>query len=243
MDRKLLYVIGIGYRPLNGIASSAVLSARRIFSSKRLYDVFRRYDEFERVKPNIVIMNTLEETLAAIREYLLAPPDEKGGDDHTVFLADGDPMFYGPGIRMVEDFGAENVVVLPDLSSMQVAFSRIGVPWGSAFLLSLHGGPDPNRRRELEHEIDEVPALLLERRKLGILTDRVNTPAAIAKALRESGLFDRIRKEGLSFYVCERLGYTNERVMKRDPEEIISMDIAYPNVVILMLTAADGKRP
>lgn len=241
MDRKLLYVIGIGYRPLNRIASSAVLSARRIFSSQRLYDVFSRYDEFERVKANIVIFNSLEETIGAIREYLSAPPDEKGRDDHPVFLADGDPMFYGPGIRMVEEFGAENVIVLPDLSSMQVAFSRIGEPWGRAFLLSLHGGPDPDRRRALEHEIEEVPALLLEHRKLGIITDRVNTPSAIARVLTGSALFDRIRNEALSFYVCERLGYTDERIMLIDPEKSLQREFAHPNVVILLLKSPRRK--
>jgi len=242
MERKL-FVIGIGYRPLNKIASSAVLSSSRIFSSQRLYDVFSRYDEFERVKDNITIFNSLEETLAALRECISTPDDRDAAHDHPVLLADGDPMFYGPGIRTVEEFGAENVIVLPDLSSMQVAFSRIGVPWGSAFLISLHGGPDPSNRRKLEHEPDELPGLLLEHKKIGILTDKVNDPSLIARVLIHSEQYDRIKQEGLAFYVCERLGYTEEKVILSDPKEIARSEFVQPNVVVLLLREPKRERP
>jgi precorrin-6B methylase 1 len=60
-------------------------------------------------------------------------------------LASGDPAFFGIGRRAVREFGKEIVEIFPDLSSIQIAFSRIKESWDDAFLMSLHGGPDPER--------------------------------------------------------------------------------------------------
>ena len=67
----------------------------------------------------------------------------------VVLLASGDPHIFGIGRRAVREFGKDAVEILPDLSSIQIAFSRIKESWDDAFLMSLHGGPDPEKEGEV----------------------------------------------------------------------------------------------
>ena len=47
-----------------------------------------------------------------------------GGDVHV--LASGDPMLHGIGVTLVRMFGAEQVRVLPHVSSVTLACARLG---------------------------------------------------------------------------------------------------------------------
>jgi precorrin-6Y C5,15-methyltransferase (decarboxylating) len=119
------------------------------------------------------------------------------------------------------------VEILPDLSSVQQAFARINEPWDDAFFMSLHGGPDIAKRRKLPYELFHIPRLLEQHGKLGILTDRENNPATIAGQLKESS-------SRVTVYVCERLGYPDEKILSGTPREIADGTFSDPNVVILM---------
>jgi precorrin-6Y C5,15-methyltransferase (decarboxylating) len=137
-------------------------------------------------------------------------------------------MFFGIGRRVVEEFGSSEVEIIPDLSSVQVAFALIKEPWSDAFMMSLHGGPDPVRRRDMEHGIEDIPLLLEDHGIIAILTDRVNNPSVIAKSLAGSALSAKI-----IVHVCEKLGYPEERVVRGSAEEIASQSFAEPNVMII----------
>jgi precorrin-6Y C5,15-methyltransferase (decarboxylating) len=238
-----IHVIGIGYRPLDEKASDIVFNAGVILASERLFDVFKRYGEFEKVKENVQVIHTVDETFRFMHDRIAYSRSPASGPGSLVLLADGDPMFFGIGRRTVREFGSENVEIIPDLSSIQVAFSRIKEPWDNAFLMSLHGGPDPGKRRKLDHEIQDVPSLLLEHGKLGILTDKENNPPVIAGALLNSSGLSRFGNSRLSFYVCERLGYPEERITKGCPEDMARQEFPVPNVVILILEGqSEGSR-
>jgi len=124
------------------------------------------------------------------------------------------------------------VEIIPDLSSIQVAFSRIKEPWDNAFLMSLHGGPDPEKRRRLPYEIKDIPFLLKRYNKLAILTDRENNPSLIAGLLRSPA--PGLQPSALKIYVCERLGYSDEKIIEGTPEEIAGRSFRDPNVVIIV---------
>jgi precorrin-6Y C5,15-methyltransferase (decarboxylating) len=217
------YVIGIGYRPLEEKASYIIKRSDMILATERLLDVFRRYSEFNEVREKLKVTADIHETIDCIR-----------GNYETKkvsVLADGDPMFFGFGRMAVKEFDKEAVEILPDLSSVQVAFSRIKEPWGDAFLMSLHGGPDPDNRRKPEYDLQDIPKLLDIYGKIGILTDRVNNPSAIAEVLNSSLI---THSSSLSLYVCERLGYPDEKVTEGTPEEMSKRTFSYPNVVIIL---------
>lgn len=239
---KRLYVIGIGYKPLEKRAREIILNSSIILASRRLFEVFKGYEEFEEVKDRVKVINNVDETI----EFIRAEVQKNGSAERKisdfpasalpsfpaiVLLASGDPMFFGIGRRAVREFGKDHVEIIPDLSSIQLAFSRIKEPWDDAFLMTLHGGPDPEKRRRLPYEITDIPSLLQEHDKIVILTDRENNPSKIARVLNSSLI---THYSSLIMYVCERLGYPDERIIEGTPEEIARMSFNEPNVVIVI---------
>ncbi|HXX54123.1 MAG TPA: cobalt-precorrin-7 (C(5))-methyltransferase, partial [Thermodesulfovibrionales bacterium] len=105
--------------------------------------------------------------------------------------------------------------------------------WDGALLISLHGGPDPLRRRKLEYGLAEIPSLLARHAKLAILTDRENSPQKIAGELSRIGASDK-DKSAATMYVCEKLGYPDEKTTRGTPEAISLMHFDDPNVVIII---------
>jgi precorrin-6Y C5,15-methyltransferase (decarboxylating) len=253
MSNKL-YVIGIGYKPLDKRARAIILKSGVILASNRLFEVFKGYDEFEAVKDRVKVINNVNETINFIRtqrtEHRGQNTENRGQrikenslssvfcalSSDIVLLASGDPMFFGIGRRAVKEFGKDIVEILPDLSSIQIAFSRIKEPWDDAFLMSLHGGPDPEKRRRLPYEINDIPSLLQRHNKIAILTDKENSPTKIAQALLESVALSHCRTVALRIFVCERLGYADEKITEGTPKEIAGMTFSEPNVVIIQNT-------
>ncbi len=218
-----IHVIGIGYKPLDDRVRGMIYSSSAILASKRLFEVFRGYNEFETVRDRIKVIKSVDETIEFIRK--------KYREENMVVLASGDPMFFGIGRRVLNEFGKDAVEISPDLSSIQLAFSRIKEVWDDAFLMSLHGGPDPLKRRRLPFGINDVPLLLERHKKLAILTDRENNPVEIAKTFGPSAAGSRLSPR---IYVCERLGSDDEKIIGGTPDEIAGMSFAEPNVVIIV---------
>lgn len=62
----------------------------------------------------------------------------------AVVLASGDPLWFGIGRLLLQQFPAKQLRFHPAPSSMQLAFARIGRPWQDATWVSLHGrDPEP----------------------------------------------------------------------------------------------------
>jgi len=213
-----IHIIGIGFRPLDTGAHDVLLASDVVLANERLLDVFKDYREYEHVREKIIVHPGVHETI----DYIADNCQEK----RLSLLAAGDPMFFGIGRLIIQRFGQDAVEVFPDLSSVQVAFARIKETSNNAFFISLHGGPDPENRRKLEYEITEVPELLKRHRKIAILTDKVNSPPEIAKGL--------LYHPDVNMYVCEKLGYPDERITMGTPEEISKLSFENPNVVILV---------
>jgi precorrin-6Y C5,15-methyltransferase (decarboxylating) len=122
---------------------------------------------------------------------------------------------------VLSEIGKDAVEIFPDLSSIQVAFSRIKEPWDDALLISLHGG----KRKKLKYAMSDIPLLLKEYEKIGILTDKTKNPVEIAKTLIQIPC---------QIFVCERLGLTDERIIEGTPVNIAGQQFLEPNVVIVI---------
>ena len=105
--------------------------------------------------------------------------DASSDDAQVVVLASGDPCFFGIGPHLGARLGRERVEIVPHVSSVALAFARLGVAWQDARVVSAHGRP-------LEAAIRAARGA----RKLAVLTDETNTPAAIAGALLQAGADD-----------------------------------------------------
>ncbi len=221
---KKIFVLGIGYSPLGPRALEALKNSSVILTSKRLVEVFLRYKEAPQYESRIKVIEGVDATMEFVHSFL------KGGEGGSItILASGDPMFYGIGRRTIQEFGKGMVEVIPELSSIQVAFARAKEAWDDAHLISLHGGPYPGRRTN-KYQVGDIPDLVSRHKKLCILTDPVNNPKRIAE-----GLVDAFGPNGgPEMVVCERLGYESERVVMGSPYSLQDQDFQDPNLVILL---------
>ena len=130
-----------------------------------------------------------------------------------VVVASGDPLFYGV-VRRIRAAGLK-VRVVPVVTSLQMAFAAVGLPWDDALLVSAHGN-------------DPVPAFDACRRhpKVGILTDPKNTLPQIVEAT--AGL-------GKTYVLAEKLGSADEQIrVMNEAEARMITDITSPNVVLVL---------
>jgi len=224
-----LTIVGIGARPLPERAKQALSAAEIVVGTGRACAVFSGYPEFEEAKARIRQIDGIGSIMASIREAF-----EKGGE-RIVLLASGDPFFFGIGRRAVLELGRENVEVIPDVSSVQLAFSKIGIPWDDALLVSLHGA-DAGREKKRPYGLADLPGLLGDHATIALLTDEKHGPAAIARALRPAWAV----WPSLVLHVCENLGIAEERITEGSADEIAAMSFSEPNIVIV--TRA-GDRP
>lgn len=144
----------------------------------------------------------------------------------VVFLASGDPLFFGIGGTLCKRLGPDKVRVHPSISSMQLAFSRIGESWDDARFLSAHSRP-------LEEVVRGVAAC----DKACVLTSGSTQPNQLARALLGLGLGD------WEVFLCENLGFEDERISKMGLEELAKANCSPLNLLIFKrVRGADKKR-
>ena len=139
-------------------------------------------------------------------------------------LASGDPLFFGIGRRLLKEFGAEQLVVRPALSTMQEACARFKLPWDDLKMVSLHG-------RKILH----APGVLLAGEKTFVFTDRHNTPAQLAQQLIEylELIEDNAMLDYCRMHVAENLGAKQERLFSGTLAEAAGGDFGGLNVLIV----------
>ena len=136
----------------------------------------------------------------------------------VVVFASGDPLFFGFAATVKRRLPEAEITVYPAMNSLQTLAHRLVMPYEDMRVVSLTGRP--------WHELDR--ALIEGAPKIGLLTDRVHTPAAIARRLMAYG-YDEYRME-----VGERLGSrTDERLRSLTLAEAARSEFAQPNCVVL----------
>ncbi len=137
----------------------------------------------------------------------------------VVVLVSGDPGFFSYGKLIINRVGIENCEVIPGISSVQLAFAKIGRSWNDACFMSLHG-----RTGRIASVIKNVR----ENDKVAILTDNYNNVRVIARRLLEEGLKDR------KIFVCENLSLEKERIREFDVTSILKIRVRDLNVIIIL---------
>jgi precorrin-6Y C5,15-methyltransferase (decarboxylating) len=144
----------------------------------------------------------------------------------VALLLYGDPMFYGLARYVSERLGKDRFVVVPHVSSMQLAFARVMETWEEAYLSDL-----------AKHPLDAVLEKIRTAQKVGLFTTDQCGPADVAKAL----LARRI--DYFTAYVCENLGARDERVTRGTLAEIAAKKFDSLNVLILIRDPDAPDRP
>lgn len=202
---SLVFIVGVGD---NGPESLDARARAVVESSEMLVGGHRLLEMFNGSAQKIPVTGKLDEAVQAIRE--------NRGKRRITVLASGDPLFHGIARTLMSRLPREWFEVLPNVSSMQLAFARAKEPWDDALFVSVHGKP-------LETLADHLGA-----RKLGLFTDDRNTPDAIARFLLARG------GAGWRMVVCENLAGPHERVVEGAPADIAAQKFAPLNVVVLV---------
>lgn len=196
MPAEPIMVIGIGHDGPAGLSPEAldhIARAEVLAGGKRHLAFFPKWKG-----KKIVLSGDMVSSLARLHKC--------AAQKKVVVLASGDPLFFGIGRLLLETFAHEQLLFLPHLSSVQLAFARIKETWDDACIVSLHGRP----LQAL------LPALQRGEEKIALFTDSRNTPAAIGAFLREAGCAAAYHV----VWVCENLGGPDERVTAWTPAEL-----------------------
>jgi precorrin-6Y C5,15-methyltransferase (decarboxylating) len=180
-DAAMIIVVGIGADGLPGLAPSALAELRRasvIFGSGRQLDL-------------------LDDTVSAVRRPWPSPMlpairtllDGVEGDVHVV--ASGDPLMHGVGGTLIRMYGSDRVAVLPHVSSVTLACSRVGWAVQDTEIISL---------------VTAEPHTAVRRGGQAVVMSRdATTPTDLARLLTETGRGDS------EITVLEQLGGPEER--------------------------------
>jgi len=213
-----IHVVGIGLEGAAGLSDTVrhlIDQATLLVGSDRHLGYFPEYEGDQ------IVLGNFRDTIQMIRTRL------QKNSAPIVILTSGDPLFFGLGRLLLAEFAVEQLTFHPHLSSVQLAFSRVKIPWQDARMVSAHG-----------RSLDELTQALQQGvEKIAVLTDQTNNPQTIAQLLCNLDLPSRYQ-----FWVCENIGGENEQIRCFSPETLITPEViqtfAPLNVVILLRETA-----
>ena len=139
-------------------------------------------------------------------------------NNDVVVFASGDPLFFGFANTIKHRLPEAEIVLYPAFNSLQTLAHRLVMPYHDMRIVSLTGRPWP--------EFDK--ALIERATKIGVLTDREHTPAAIAQRMLDYSY------DGYTMHVGEHLGNPErERITTLSLQAALGQEFDYPNCLIL----------
>ena len=143
---------------------------------------------------------------------------EQNRDKRMSLILSGDTGFYSMLTFMRKHFKANELNVMPGISSVQYMFAKVSSYWNDAFVSSVHG-----RNTEYVEKLREYG-------KIGLLTDKKNTPQRIAEEVVKAGMTEA------TIYVGENLSYENEKIWEMPVKEMMEYERDFEmNVVLVFL--------
>jgi len=138
----------------------------------------------------------------------------------VILISRGDPLWFGIGRILLENFLKDELSFYPSNTCIQLAFSKLKIPWQDTVNLSIHGRDSTKL----------VEALKARPSSLAIITDSDNKSLEIIKKnLSELNLIDLY-----DFWLCEEIGFANENIRKLNLKESLPSDISSLNIAVLI---------
>jgi cobalt-precorrin-7 (C5)-methyltransferase len=206
-EKKKIIVVGCGPGAESYItpaARAAVLKADVLIVSRRLENLFPECPA-ERIDSGTDIAGTLD-----------AIASRRDAGRQVVVLATGDPGIASLAQPVIRRFGRESCEVIPGISSVQVAFARLGLDWQDARIISAHSS-DPEMNA----------ADLKEAGKIAILGGR---PGALRWA---AGLIPELG-EGRRVFLCEELTLPDEKIREVCAEKLTTLPVSTRAIIVIV---------
>ena len=168
-------------------ALKLIKDADCLIGAQRALDLFSRFK-----KEKICFDSRLSRVITYLKKHR--------EDKKIAVLVSGDPGLYSLAQAIARNFPKDEYEVIPGISSLQLAFARIGESWQDVKIISLHG-------RKIS---PEILADIRNSPKVFIFTDNDFTPNVIADFLLKKGIKNR------RAVVLENLSYPDERIVDTD---------------------------
>ncbi len=180
-----------------------------LIGSKRLLNEFKEYK-----KDKIILKTNYDEIIS----YIKKNKNEK----KIAVLVSGDPCLFSFSNMLMKALNKNEYIIISGISSLQIAFARIGETWHNVKIISLHGN-DIN---------DSILKEINQNEKIFIFTDKKHSPDKIARNMIKFGIKNR------KIFVFENLTYKNEKIINTDIPKLAKMRGFDLCVMIIMKKSA-----
>lgn len=221
---NLCHIIGIiddGVASLNAESLAILRATNHVIAGKRLLETLA--DEISQAK-NYDLTGNLKNVPQWINDALNA-------NESIVVLASGDPLCHGIGGFLANKIDREKLRILPNLSTIQLAFAELKLSWQNAKIVSIHSqdAGEWQRGATSKHGLYELAQRCRQHDLLAILTSPENNPSRIARLLEIENLAD-----DFEMAIAQNLKQPNQQITDFLPiSKVAATDYVEPNVVIL----------
>lgn len=219
---RIIGVLDDGVNSLSRTALNYLQQAQLVIGGSRTLQLF-----VDHIDPAAKQLD-LSGSLSQVPEWIRSAQAE---NLHVVVLATGDPLCHGIAAYLASRLCIEAIEVIPNVSTLQLACARLGLPWQDMKFSSVHSkdagewieGAEPS------HGLYTLLRDIRQHDRLAILTSPENTPDRIARMLITEGL-----AVDFEMAVVERICQPEERTVSGMAiTAAAQMPFADPNVVLL----------
>ena len=211
-------VVGLGPGNIKYLSNAGIDCIKEaeivIGSTRQLSDLKTIISE----KQEIYILGKLNELISYLKENI---------ERKITIIVSGDTGYYSLVPYLSKNLTKDILNIIPNISSYQYLFSKIGENWQNFRLASVHG-----REFDYVKNIDDkdIAGLVL-------LTDDIQNPYEVSKNLYNSGV------RNLTVIVGENLSYDNEKITILKIEDYEKLNRKFDmNVLILKKGENYGKK-
>ena len=137
----------------------------------------------------------------------------------VILISRGDPLWFGIGRILLKNFSKDELNFYPSNTCVQLAFSKLKIPWHNTSNVSIHGRDSTKL----------IEALKARPSSLAIITDsNKKSLEIIKKNLSELNLIDFY-----DFWLCEEIGFENEKISRLNLKDSLPNDISSLNIAVL----------
>ena len=211
-------VVGLGPGNIKYLSNAGIDCIKEaeivIGSTRQLSDLKTIISE----KQEIYILGKLTELISYLKENI---------ERKITIIVSGDTGYYSLVPYLSKNLTKDILNIIPNISSYQYLFSKIGENWQNFRLASVHG-------REFDYiksiDDEDIAGLVL-------LTDDIQNPYEVSKNLYNSGV------RNLTVIVGENLSYDNEKITILEIEDYEKLNRKFDmNVLILKKGENYGKK-
>ena len=206
-EKKNILIVGCGPGAAEHITPAARAAAGKadvLIVSQRLKDLFPEVAA-ERIDSGTDIAGTLD---------IIASRRDDGRQ--VVLLTTGDPGLASLAQPVILRFGRENCEVIPGISSIQIAFARLGLEWQDVRIVTAHGS-DPEESAEELRGCD----------KIAILGGQPDSLRRAAGMIPELGKDRRI-------FLCEELTLPGEKIREIRVDDLLRGPVSSRSIVLVI---------